>query len=159
MKEYVSPFVALVIAGVLGAIGTFLYLNWNGSQDSSHSCLQEQQRLSRELDTRLADVAQRNAAKEAIAEEVIAGRMGLFEAAAHYRALDAQQPNFNIEAFRLFVSGNSDEERYCRSVLVRVRVLYPPISDEDLGAPLEMELEAHLRRYSTVQLPLPVLNK
>jgi hypothetical protein len=67
--------------------------------------------------------SRRNAAKRAVAADVAAGRLTLFEGAARFRDLDADAPEEILAAWRRAVGGSSDEERYCRTVIQYVEVL------------------------------------
>jgi hypothetical protein len=93
-------------------------------------------------------VKRRIAEKERLAREVAEGRLGLLEAAARFRDLDRQPPEFHWEAFRRTVPGASDEERHCREVIgfVRGLLLDQPGADAAVPYRLEAELRARLDR-------------
>jgi hypothetical protein len=57
--------------------------------------------------------------KRAVTQELLAGRLGLLEAAARFRALDGASPSFHRGRFRAAYPGG-DEERHCREVIARV---------------------------------------
>jgi hypothetical protein len=69
------------------------------------------------LDEQLQAAQRRTAAKTELAEEVASGRLGLFEAAARFRDLDAGVSEAYRQGWRHLAEGGSDEERYCRQVL------------------------------------------
>jgi hypothetical protein len=103
-----------------------------------------------------ARVAERCTEKARLAEEVLEGRLGLLEAARHYRDLDEQLGPFPWEQFRRVHPGASDDERHCREVIAFVRTA----SSERRGADpapvarLEAELE-DLLRQGDLRLPGP----
>src|SRR5262249_62267097 len=62
----------------------------------------------------------RMAVKEEAAEEAAAGRLSLRETAARFRDSDAGVPESYRSAWRITVPGGSEDERYCRQVLLYV---------------------------------------
>jgi hypothetical protein len=61
----------------------------------------------------------RRLGKDRAAEDALAGRLTLLEAAAAWRDLDAElQPGPRV-SWRLQADGDTDEERYCRQMLAR----------------------------------------
>jgi hypothetical protein len=76
-------------------------------------------RYHAELDARSAVVRRRIAAKKALVEELIAGRVGLAEVAAYFRALNADQPVYAAVILAHW-PGDSDDEKYCRNVICHV---------------------------------------
>ena len=106
------------------------------------STLTEMDRLaaqSSQLDARLPAYRERQEAKSQVAEEVVRGRLGLLEAAARFRDLNAADP-WLVEAMRTQHSGMSYEESLCRSVLKYVRPRQP-----ELARGLEVELHKHVK--------------
>jgi hypothetical protein len=101
---------------------------------------------------RLQAVDRRIKEKSRIAAELIDGQVTLFEAAAHFRRLDAAFPVLQPVRF-----GSSDDENecLCREVIAWVRQilseLYPGGVDE-LTAPFEDQLRRHKELHGTVQL-------
>jgi hypothetical protein len=71
--------------------------------------------------TRAAD--RRGSAKARAVEDALAGRLSLLEAAAVHRDLDAGLPPGQRDAWRLCADGATEEERYCRGVLLQARTL------------------------------------
>jgi hypothetical protein len=90
----------------------------------------------------------RFARKERLAAEVIDGRLSLPEAAARFLALDENDPEFNWTAFRLYVPGRSDDERYCRQVIryVEGQLQGRTAVEPGLAERLEAELQDLLDR-------------
>jgi hypothetical protein len=86
---------------------------------------------------------------------VVAGRLGLVEAAGRFRDLTPDPP-FNQEVFRRAYPGGSDEERYCRQVIafVRVALREQPGADPSVVGRLEAELQDRLER-GDLSLPGP----
>jgi hypothetical protein len=98
---------------------------------------------SQDLDEQTAAWHRCNAAKREVVQEVIVQRLTLLEAAARFREADAQLPDSFLEVIRLTVPGRSDEERYCRIVIRKVRSLLAVLSRdaEEVVRQLEAEFE------------------
>jgi hypothetical protein len=107
------------------------------------------------LDAELAVVERRAVAKEQIAIDLVAGRLGLLEAAARFRELDTEVPDANPGRSHLSFPGHSDEERYCRQVIYHVQSLLDSLSQTQAAtiARLQAELEGRLDKGS---LHLPI---
>jgi hypothetical protein len=114
-------------------------------------------RAGQGLNETVVRIAARCTEKHRLAAEVIEGRLGLLEAARHYRDLDEQPPPFHWEQFRHNFPGRSDDERHCRQVIAFVRGTLPEHqrADPAVVARLEAELE-DLRRQGDLRLPRPV---
>src|SRR5262245_25732194 len=84
----VVSFAALICNGRDGST-----MDWGGVRLSLRQT-REGQRRSEQLDDRRADVLRRLVLKEATEKEVIAGRLTLREAAARFRALARESPDF-----------------------------------------------------------------
>src|SRR5262249_40138937 len=82
---------------------------------------QPEQRRGEELDRRLDDGVGRWEGRETAVQKVLAGRLTLGEAAACFRTLARENPDFRSEPFRRTYAGASDEERFCRQVIVAVQ--------------------------------------
>jgi hypothetical protein len=108
----------------------------------------EQSRASEELEQRSNAIKARIEKKQAVVDKVIARRMGLLEAAAHFGALNHESPGFCWETYRQVTPGKSDEERFCREVILAIEVhlhhFHP--SGQVLCSRLRSELKDHLRR-------------
>ena len=85
-----------------------------------------------------------------MAQEVAAGRLSLLEAAAGFKALDANPPPGWVFAER--EPGLSDEEYYCRRVIGFVGGALPPEQADPAIPRLQADLEAR-RRDGTLHLP------
>lgn len=81
-------------------------------------------------------------------DELLCGRIGLLEAAARYRDLNASVPDNGRDQFPAF-PGASDEERCCRQVIQRVGARLrrdSPAEARRVTDALEAELNDHLRK-------------
>jgi hypothetical protein len=95
-------------------------------------------------------------AKSRMADEVIAGRLSLLEAAAGFKALDAAGPPAPGWVFPERPPDVSDDEYYCRMVIEFVRGTAAAGEADDAVCPLQAELDARLRD-GTLHLPGPPL--
>jgi hypothetical protein len=109
-----------------------------------------------ELEDQLKLSLQRNYAKDAVADDVIDGRLTLFEAAARFRTINES----NTQAVHWLTSYPYRNQPYelalCRSVIRRVEVELRSRGsgpEDDTVARLEAELAEHLKRHR--RLPLP----
>jgi hypothetical protein len=97
----------------------------------------------------------REAEKDRVADDLISGRLTLFEAAALFRRWNAEgaAPPANVA---LYYAGDSEEERVSRQVIrwaeVVMRQRYPEGADA-LTKRLEAELRRHKELHGTVVLP------
>jgi hypothetical protein len=137
---------ALALVG-LGLIASRFVPGLDALLPAPDGYLREQQRHV-QLREDLAALDQVVADKSEVTAQVIAGRLGLVEAARRFRDLDAAAPEFSREAFCRTWPGRTDEERYCREVLGFVRT---SLDDEPgrrrvvLGR-LEAEMGDYVRR-------------
>jgi hypothetical protein len=152
---------SLLLSAALAGVG---YAICQGSTYLARSCAgaaevaatDRQARRSNHLHALWADHLERVHTRAWVESELIAQRMNLFEAAAHFRTLDTQVLDPDVVAcmLRQQFPGKSEGERYCRKVIACIRA-----SEELQGLSpsatrrLEAELTARLRRYGTVQLP------
>jgi hypothetical protein len=100
----------------------------------------------RRLDEQLRVVRRRASEEWRTAQDAAAGRLSLAAAAARFRDLNEEDPDFNREAFRRAYPAGSDEESYCREVIAFVRVVLreqPGTNPAVLGR-LEAELRARV---------------
>src|SRR5262245_35127848 len=109
------PLMLLATAALAGGVFLGVHAGGRGSRAVGLS-LEEEMARGRRLDGQLHALRPRLDAKYHIIEEVIAGRMALLEAAAHFRALDHQPPAFDWDAFYSSYPGPSEEERHCQEV-------------------------------------------
>jgi hypothetical protein len=133
-----------VVFGVYLAVVHGLSLSpWDLGQLSAELAREHQR--EEELLARLQRVDVRLAGEIAVADDVRAGRLGLLEAAARFRDLQAADPSFDWDRFREQAPGATDEERLCRSVIGYVA--NSPDADPGqagLVRRLEAELATHL---------------
>ena len=97
-----------------------------------------------EVDRRLAVMTARMSAKSHIADEVVAGRLSLLEAATAFWDLDMQEPRQSYDSPGIDPVVASENERRCRSVIEWAGNQAPPDLVPVLTR-LEAELEEHLR--------------
>jgi hypothetical protein len=99
---------------------------------------------------------QRVHAKEQVIQALMAGELGLFEAAAWFRELNQSPPEHPDEHWRR-LAGRCEGEKLCRQVMCWVRVgLEDTMPASQLQAKiqeLEAELNAHIARHGKVILP------
>jgi hypothetical protein len=116
--------------------------------------MQEAQREIDEADVRLNAVCARLGNRERITDEVIAGQIGLLDAAARFRELNTTALPTPLD-LRGCYAGDSDEERCCRQVIawVTTRLEQKSTAEAEMVAErLEEELREYLRRDGTVCL-------
>ena len=99
-------------------------------------------------------VAERMQQKRRIADEVIAGRTALLDAAAAFRRLDAGWPKSPADIRTVFPEAATPEEAYCRSVIQYARTESPRDEADDVARRLEDDLAARLRD-GPLHLPEP----
>jgi hypothetical protein len=138
-----------VSLGVALAVSVLLVLV-AGSVGRPEPDLLEEARLNEELRTKSVALLARAFHKQAAADDVLAGRLTLLQAAARFRDLNRQPPEFHWELFRAQTPGMSDDERHCRAVIDLIR--RDRTVESAAIARLEQELEGHLRR-GTLDLP------
>jgi hypothetical protein len=102
----------------------------------------------RELEALEKDIKLRARSRLWVAEELIAGRLSLLEAAAALRDVYRRSPSFVPEAYYRDLRDRSREERYCRDLIAAVglQLWDHPGQAEEVTRRLEAELEEHLRR-------------
>ncbi len=97
-------------------------------------------------------------AKAWATREVIAGRLSLWQAAAAFKALDAEAPPYPGWVFVPPPPGMTEEEGYCRSVIDWVRWAAPADRADELVGRLQAQLDAGLRQ-GTPHLPDPSVGR
>jgi hypothetical protein len=116
--------------------------------------LVEEAERSQDLEDARAAVEGRVQAKAAIAEDLVAGRLTLLQAAARFRDLNSRPPRFHWDRFRLAYPGTTDDERHCYEVLAAAQAFAGSLKrrpPNPLLDRLEQELRQHLQN-GTVQL-------
>jgi hypothetical protein len=93
--------------------------------------------------------------RAALVSDVAVGRLTLFEAAAGFRAVQRIKEKY-VSPVSLLFPGKTEEERLCRQVIMHVeqRLLDEPNQATVVGR-LERELQEHLEKYGTIELPEP----
>jgi hypothetical protein len=139
---------------VLGA-GALVGLTWGGwlalergSLAALLADLGTQYRREQHLDTTMQESLQRLAEQRQVAQEVLAGRLTLLQAAARFRTIRAEDsPHHRALALRHY-PGASEEEWLCRLVIgfVAAELQGQPEQERACRQRLEAELRQHLRR-------------
>jgi hypothetical protein len=117
--------------------------------------IEQDQRDSDRITEGESAAQRRSALREQIVDEVRGDRMGLIEAAARFRDLNAAAGPACPELDQHF-AGDSSDERCCRQVIAWVRASLLPQSPEEaarLTGVLEAELQYHQRREGGIRLP------
>jgi hypothetical protein len=91
------------------------------------------------------DGEKRLEAKDSIARQVLLGAKPLLEAAAAFRRLDDGAPPRFVRAPQLFPDASSEDEAYCRAVIVYVKATVAPKWGTLVTEGLQDELDAKLR--------------
>jgi hypothetical protein len=118
---------------------------------------EEEQRRAR-LELYRARLFQSMEIKRQVAEELLDGRITLFQAVLQFQRAEQGLPAAaaRLRALRLRFPGSSDAERWCRKVIRYLRATWPESAlASRVALRLEGELDRHLRRYGTVRLPVP----
>jgi hypothetical protein len=142
----------LLLAGVLGlaaaGIGT-ARPSWSTdigldfwSVPALKARMAEDRQFASELATRDDRVLRRIAVKETLIADLVAGRAGLVETAAQFRALNAGQHGYAV-VIRSLYPNTSDDERLCRNVISYVETYAE--ADED-GRALVYRLTEEMNR-------------
>ena len=122
---------------------------------SHEAWLESERQRGDDLDAQLEAVKRRYNARQEVVDDVIAGRLGLLDAAARFRDV-TPGPNETVPYLRTAFAGGNDDERFCRWVIVRVDATLlsrSPAEADRAKARLEKELQDCLRRDGRVALP------
>ena len=146
----------------LPALGAAVPLCFEKMPDASPGGAREAGPLTAEarrgarLEAQLAQLQKRQATKRRVGAALRAQRITLFEAAARFHDLDLQdrKPDRYTAFLRASYRGHSDGERLCRRVIEYVGAMEAdPARARKIVKGLEANLEAHLARNGTIQLP------
>jgi hypothetical protein len=111
-------------------------------------------------DPRCRGYLRRLECRDRVIRSLLRGRLQLLEAAALFRALAHEPPEFCWEAFRSVHPGSTDDERFCWQVIAFARAVLsdnPGQADEVLTQ-LDAELREHLCR-GPFRLPDPATSR
>jgi hypothetical protein len=110
--------------------------------------LAEARSLSREPESRMDAILAVESAKCKVLEELVNGKVTLREAAARFQELDQTVLGQSWPEFRRIYAGRSDEERYCRKVVIVARgyLESSPDQSDAVMLRLETELQAQLEQ-------------
>jgi hypothetical protein len=124
---------------------------WN--LPSTTAAIEAETARSDDLDAQQAEVLERLAVKHEIAEQLLAGRLSLSEAAARFRDL-TPRGSLGERILRAAYPGAGDDECFCRAVInwVGSREASPSTAHEARVRQLEAELEGRLGRGGKVML-------
>jgi hypothetical protein len=134
----------LLVPGVAAEVG-------QAGQRVNHA---HEWKRQRDLEIRSKAMLRVIAIKNRAAQEVIAGRLALPEAAAVFRDLNHGRTDFDMQRYRRTWPGLTDEERYAREVIAMARSLLigRPGQARVVTNRMEEELD-DLLRYGKPQLP------
>jgi hypothetical protein len=134
-------------------------VRWGRDRQAVLEIMMEELERGRELDEYgrafIERVLQRNAVREELVEQVLAGRLTMWQAAARFRAADATLPPVQQTSHRSAFRGETEDERYCREVIFRVESALewqPRRATAVTPARLTEELERVLKRDGAVHL-------
>jgi hypothetical protein len=131
-----------------------LGIDWGlAEMQDAREDLKVQELLRKAFEIQNAQAVARFQKRRQIIEDLLAGRLELFVAAAAFHQLNQQDPVVESEVVRQFPQ-TSPGERACRHVLrwVKEESKYRP-GCRDLHARLEAQLQKHLSTYGDVSLP------
>jgi hypothetical protein len=153
-RLWIAGVLGLVLAGISSAHPTWptdLGVDfWN--VPALKERLVSDRQLADQLATADRHVMRRIAAKETIIDDLVAGRIGLLEAAADFRALNAGRPAY-LMVIRSIYPEMTDDERLCRNVIGYVEA--GGEGDEDGRALIHRLTEELQTLKATGRLQLP----
>ena len=165
MRQTRSGFFCLVLAVSALAVALSLVPSWAAAVGldfwnlpATFDRMDGEAQRGEEFDEENRAMLSRLAAKRQVVEEAAAGRLTLLEAVARFRELDATTPERQIRAWRTAIAANSDEERYCLTVIQHVWALLQerPGASRDVLGELKAQLEEHRRRGDLYFPPDPL---
>jgi len=118
---------------------------------------EEEERRRARLDLYRARLFHSMEIKRQVAEELLGGRITLFQAVVQFQRAEEGLPAAaaRLRALRTSFPGSSDAERWCRKVIRYLRATWPESARARRAARrLGQELDRHLRRYGPVCLPV-----
>jgi hypothetical protein len=146
--------VTLGLCAVLVTAAAAAFLVWGRSPDEGGpglpeliGTMQTGRARGEALTRRLQAMARCLEGKYAVAQQVLAGRLKLLEAAARFRDLQNAVPQYDWAMFRERYPGQSDEERHCQAVIgfveqeAQARGTDPGVVEE-----LQVELRSRLQQ-------------
>lgn len=141
----------ILLAGGLAGAGSMhpgltQAVGWEAVPQQQHDSFVEKGKIT----------VQRMHAKEQVIQALVAGELGLFDAAAWFRELN-HSPAEHPDVYWRNLPGQSDGEKLCRQVISWVRVAaedtMPASQLEARLQELQAELNAHIVRHGQVILP------
>ena len=151
--------------GVTGALAAALGYFWTAEPNlpapptmpEEDRALAQEERRGVQLDLYRAKFSRSMEIKRQVAEELIDGRITLFQAVVQFQRAEQRLPAsaWRLRTLRLRFPGNSDAERWCRKVISYLRDVWPDSARaRRVARRLEQELDQHLRRDGMVRLPV-----
>ncbi len=119
------------------------------------SPLEQEERRRENLELYRARLFRSMEIKRRVAEELIDGRVTLFQAVVQFQRAEQGLPAsaVRLRVLRQTFPGNSDAERWCRKVIHYLHATWPESARARRAARhLKQELDRHLRRYGTVHI-------
>jgi len=157
----------LVGFAVMGALAVPLGYFWtagatlpplaSAKSEEVLSPLEQEERRSEELELYRARLFRSIEIKRRVAEELIDGRVTLFQAVVRFQRAEQGLPAsaVRLRVLRQSFPGNSDAERWCRMVIHYLRATWPESARARRAVRrLNQELDRHLRRYGTIRFPV-----
>jgi hypothetical protein len=158
MNSFTRLTCALSTAAALAVGAAFSCQNLDGQGlggvPDSLAQIEENRQIGKEIDDRHRRVLERMKAKDAIAEDLIAGKLTLVEAAARVRDLPDGMPGW-MNLLPPEELGANDDETLCRHVIGWAQTVLAdrPEKAAAVGRRLDAELREHVKRHGTVTLP------
>jgi hypothetical protein len=137
------------IAALVGALSLLAWVCWKDDLFPGGPGSDSEERRRDHLEQKCRALSRRLKRKHRLAQAVLARQVTLLEAAAYFRALNHQRPDFHWDQFRAVTPGDSDDERHCHEVIHWVHLAIAdtdPCLAEAERANLSSELSDHLRR-------------
>jgi hypothetical protein len=134
--------VALILGGLMTArLSAIGFDFWNAPKLQAE--LQSEQALDKSLDEQSQAIARRTAEKDAIVEEIAAGRLDMVHAADLFCRLHEGQANF-MAVLREHYPHMTDEERICRNL---IDFAATRVDDRPEGPGVIAQLEREFRQF------------
>jgi hypothetical protein len=137
------------IAALVGSLALLARVWWKGDIFPGQPGYHSQEVSLDHLEQKCRALLRRQKRKHRVVQAVLARQVTLLEAAAYFRALNHQPPDFASDIFRAIRPGDSDDERHCHEVIHWVYLALrgsDPCQAEAMRARLSAELGDHLRR-------------
>jgi hypothetical protein len=141
-------FLLVGVTVLVWALALLAWSSWKGTILPGEEDASPEEARQAALEQKFQGITQRARRKQRVAEEVLAGRLTLLEAAALFRALDHGPPEFHWGRFRASWPGKNDDERHCQEAIHWVYLALRdtnPGNAEALRQDLNTQLSEHQR--------------